>query len=286
MQTLWVLLAEYGFIEQPFKVVKSYRKHERGNRAAVVEVSLGIESFYKVYRATRPGQQSSPETTARWGPSRSHSSKLKALFDEARRYTRLKVPVLILGERDTGKTLLASWLRSHSPFRREALDHRWPLLAACGSSRTTRRPPLPPRATSSCPRAAASGRWSSGSRPPPGFARRPAPMPQLGLLLKGQPVRTANFRQLLACPRGPSPARRRAPSQERALHVALNTPDIALIQGPPGTGKTSVIAALMERLAQTSNEPESISSSVLLTSFQHEAVENAAAPRWCLACPP
>ncbi|MCY1083019.1 AAA domain-containing protein [Archangium lansingense] len=67
------------------------------------------------------------------------------------------------------------------------------------------------------------------------------------------------------------------PSQEQALHVALNTPDIALIQGPPGTGKTSVIAALMERLAQTSNEPESISGSVLLTSFQHEAVENAAA---------
>ncbi|HZH14081.1 MAG TPA: sigma 54-interacting transcriptional regulator [Archangium sp.] len=131
MQTLWVLLAECGFIEQPFKVVKSYRKHERGNRAAVVEVSLGIESFYKVYRASRPGQQSSPETTAIWEPSRFRSSRLKALFDEARRYARLKVPVLILGERGTGKTTLASWLRSHSPFRREALDHRWP-SAACG----------------------------------------------------------------------------------------------------------------------------------------------------------
>ncbi|MFL5346089.1 MAG: RNA repair transcriptional activator RtcR family protein [Hyalangium sp.] len=34
MQTLWVLLAECGFIEQPFRVVKSYRKHERGKRAS------------------------------------------------------------------------------------------------------------------------------------------------------------------------------------------------------------------------------------------------------------
>jgi hypothetical protein len=131
MQTLWLLLAKCGFIEQPFKVVKSYRKHERGNRAAVVEVSLGLESFYKVYRASRPAQQSSPETAAIWEPSRFRSSRLKALFDEARRYARLKVPVLILGERGTGKTTLASWLRSHSPFRREALDHRWPSVA-CG----------------------------------------------------------------------------------------------------------------------------------------------------------
>ncbi|QRK10652.1 AAA family ATPase [Archangium violaceum] len=59
--------------------------------------------------------------------------------------------------------------------------------------------------------------------------------------------------------------------------MALNTPDIALIQGPPGTGKTSVIAALMERLAQTANELEAISGSVLLTSIQYDAVENAAA---------
>ncbi len=90
MQTLWVLLAECGFIEQPFKVVKS--------------------------RASRPAQHSSPETAAIWEPSRFRSSRLKSLFDEARRYARLKVPVLILGERGTGKTTLASWLRSQQPL--------------------------------------------------------------------------------------------------------------------------------------------------------------------------
>jgi hypothetical protein len=103
-------------------------------------------------------------------------------------------------------------------------------------------------------------------------------MPQLGLILEGRKVNTANLRDLPAL----SPeARARlggepTPAQERALYAALNTPDIALIQGPPGTGKTSVIAALMERLAQTAGDVKAVSGSVLLTSFQHEAVENAA----------
>ncbi len=37
-------------------------------------------------------------------------------------------------------------------------------------------------------------------------------------------------------------------NQEKAIKIALNTPDIAIIQGPPGTGKTTVINAICERL--------------------------------------
>ena len=54
--------------------------------------------------------------------------------------------------------------------------------------------------------------------------------------------------------------------QRRAIEVALNTPDIALIQGPPGTGKTTVIRLITERLHEEGRSP------ILLTSFQHEAV--------------
>jgi len=65
-------------------------------------------------------------------------------------------------------------------------------------------------------------------------------LPQLGLILEGQPT-----------PRGRRPnyaARSKAAdarfggrptdAQTRALEVALRTTDIALVQGPPGTGKT------------------------------------------------
>ncbi len=63
--------------------------------------------------------------------------------------------------------------------------------------------------------------------------------------------------------------------QEKAIEVALNTPDIALIQGPPGTGKTTVIAAILERLNEEADKRgANIRGVVLLTGFQHDAVEN------------
>lgn len=63
--------------------------------------------------------------------------------------------------------------------------------------------------------------------------------------------------------------------QERAIKVALNTPDIALIQGPPGTGKTTVIAAILERLNELADKRgANIKGMVLLSGFQHDAVEN------------
>lgn len=62
--------------------------------------------------------------------------------------------------------------------------------------------------------------------------------------------------------------------QRRALAVALNTPDVALIIGPPGTGKTQVIAALQRRLAEE-NKSQSLRGQVLISSYQHDAVDNA-----------
>ncbi|WP_082563692.1 DEAD/DEAH box helicase [Nocardioides sp. Root140] len=63
--------------------------------------------------------------------------------------------------------------------------------------------------------------------------------------------------------------------QEQAIRVALNTPDIAVIQGPPGTGKTTVIAAILERLNEISARAGVRGQGqVLLSGFQHDAVEN------------
>lgn len=63
--------------------------------------------------------------------------------------------------------------------------------------------------------------------------------------------------------------------QEKALEIALNTPDIALIQGPPGTGKTTVIAAILERLNEMADKRGAcVKGQILLTGFQHDAVEN------------
>lgn len=63
------------------------------------------------------------------------------------------------------------------------------------------------------------------------------------------------------------------PMQEKAVEIAINTPDIAIIQGPPGTGKTTVIAAIVERLNEML-DPHTSSAAILLSSYQHDAVDN------------
>ena len=104
--------------------------------------------------------------------------------------------------------------------------------------------------------------------------------PNLGLLIetgasippsqpppKLKPI-TASVMRKVFPKNGPTPA------QIKAIEIALNTPDIALIQGPPGTGKTTVIAAIIERLNEEFDKRGGLSGHVLLTGFQHDAVEN------------
>lgn len=62
--------------------------------------------------------------------------------------------------------------------------------------------------------------------------------------------------------------------QIQAIDLALNTPDITIIQGPPGTGKTTVITAILERLNEISDKTNPQAGQVLITSLQHDAVEN------------
>ena len=64
------------------------------------------------------------------------------------------------------------------------------------------------------------------------------------------------------------------PKQEEAIDIALNTPDIAIIQGPPGTGKTTVITAILERMNEIRNKKNMEKGQVLITSLQHDAVDN------------
>ncbi len=131
MHTVWVLMAETGFIEPPFTAVQSMRAHERRGRPAVVPLSLGVDTFFKRWQETRPATEADEHRSIRWDPRQFRSARLRALYDDARRVARLRVPVLILGERGTGKTTLASWIRFRSPFRKPELDPAWPAVP-CG----------------------------------------------------------------------------------------------------------------------------------------------------------
>lgn len=63
-------------------------------------------------------------------------------------------------------------------------------------------------------------------------------------------------------------------NQEKAIKIALNAPDIAIIQGPPGTGKTTVINAICERLFEEYPKDKNIKGQILLCAQGHDATNN------------
>lgn len=102
-------------------------------------------------------------------------------------------------------------------------------------------------------------------------------MPQLKSLLEGVSIPSDRRRKIKGLtPYAKETFKGGKPTEKQllALETALNTPDVAIIIGPPGTGKTQVIAALQRRLAEEFEE-QNLSSQVLVSSFQHDAVDNA-----------
>ena len=57
-------------------------------------------------------------------------------------------------------------------------------------------------------------------------------------------------------------------AQDRAVRLAIDAEDVALIHGPPGTGKTHTIARIVDVLVERGD-------SVLLSAFTNRAVDNA-----------
>lgn len=113
---------------------------------------------------------------------------------------------------------------------------------------------------------------------------RTGPMPQLLLLIENQAAPTANLRpsHVKADVVAKLVGGRATPQQIEAIRVALNTPDVALIQGPPGTGKTRVIAAIQTLLAEKTGLG---AGDILVTSYQHDAVDVAASQTRVLGLP-
>ena len=110
--------------------------------------------------------------------------------------------------------------------------------------------------------------------------QRNNPMPQLRFLLEGAEVPVDHRKSIKALPAS-SAARKQFKGeptlmQKKALEVALNTPDIAVIIGPPGAGKTQVITALQTRLAEELKD-QPAQHQMLVSSFQHDAVDNVMA---------
>lgn len=132
MHTAWVLLAETGSVEEPFRLLKTVRRGERRGRGPVQPIEIGLETPLRRFQT--PAERAPVEdegSDVRLDPAAYQSELRKSTFDEALRYAQIKVPILILGERGTGKSQLADWIRLNSPFRNPENDDSPPKVA-CG----------------------------------------------------------------------------------------------------------------------------------------------------------
>lgn len=130
--TVWVLLAETGLVEPPYRLLQTLRRSDRGGGSPIQPVEIGLETPLRSFQdpATTPSV-SDEGSEVRLDPSAYLSSRRQEVFAEALRYAQLKVPILIHGERGTGKSQLSDWIRLNSPFRRAENDESPPKVA-CG----------------------------------------------------------------------------------------------------------------------------------------------------------
>lgn len=128
MHAIWLLLGTTGFISDPVELIQTSDR-----RPGVERVRFSLDTWLRRYRQARPQRAASDDGGQLWDPSRVASPALRDVFAKLAEWAPLRVPVLLLGERGTGKTTFANVLRSRSPFQKEQ-PSGWPLVV-CGQFR-------------------------------------------------------------------------------------------------------------------------------------------------------
>jgi DNA-binding NtrC family response regulator len=128
MHAVWLLLCttEASFVRAGGVMFESVDTPKLGTR----QVTLDLPGSYRLYqRFVATG--TSVERPGIADPDALRTPALRAVYAQASALARLRMPVLLLGERGTGKSTLAAWLRHHAPRReRPSNDEVWQV--ACG----------------------------------------------------------------------------------------------------------------------------------------------------------
>lgn len=134
MHAVWLLLGSTGFVRGPVLLLQT--ADERGRAAGqppVQEVRLDIDTWLSRFRSVRPAGASDDDDGHSWNPERVKSPALKAALNRLAEWAPVRAPVLLLGERGTGKTTLANLLRARSPFQKRG-SKQWSTVV-CGQFR-------------------------------------------------------------------------------------------------------------------------------------------------------
>ncbi len=134
MHAVWLALGTTGFIAEPVLLIQTSDARGRAAGQAPVQiVRFEQDTWLRRYRKARPAKAGGDDDGHVWDPSRVKSPALREALSKLEEWAPLRVPVLLVGERGTGKTTLANFLRSMSPFQK-AQGSSWPTVV-CGQFR-------------------------------------------------------------------------------------------------------------------------------------------------------
>ncbi len=128
MHAIWLLLGTTGFISDPVDLIQTSDR-----RSGVERVRFSLDTWLRRYRQARPRRVASDDGGQLWDPGRVASPALREVFSKLAEWAPLRVPILLLGERGTGKTTFANLVRARSPFQKEQ-PSGWPVVV-CGQFR-------------------------------------------------------------------------------------------------------------------------------------------------------
>lgn len=130
MHAVWLVLGSTGVVDGDLQMIQT--SDQRGRAAGsppVLTVDLHLDTWLRRFRASRP-RAAGDDDGSLLDPARVESPALVRAFDQLAEWAPLRVPVLLVGERGTGKTTMANALRARSPFQK-AQPGGWPVVV-CG----------------------------------------------------------------------------------------------------------------------------------------------------------
>lgn len=140
MHAIWLVLGATGLVEGPLTLIQGIPAEKRRPGGAPIEaVSVEVDSWLRRFRATRPRDVGAEDDGQLWDPSDfSEGSPMRSVLLQLQEWADLRAPVLLIGERGTGKSTLANFLRSMGPFQRRTphgqVVAEWPAVV-CGQLR-------------------------------------------------------------------------------------------------------------------------------------------------------
>ncbi len=128
MHAVWLALGTTGLIEGPVELIQTADERGRAaGQAPVQSVRFAVDTWLRRYRASQPQKTGAEDDGHVWDPARAKSPALREALSKLEEWAPLRVPVLLVGERGTGKTTLANSLRAMNPFQR-AKRSAWPTV--------------------------------------------------------------------------------------------------------------------------------------------------------------